>query len=76
MGKRSTNVEFITELMEWPDTGPLMQAFVLEAIWEYAMQVTTNPPPPDNGFINWESWLACAEEALTKLQARHATTSR
>lgn len=72
---RSTNTEFITELMEWSECGALIQPFVLEALWHYSQHVVNNPIEDSNGFINWELWTRCAEEVLTKIEERHATTT-
>lgn len=58
-----TNVEMITKLMEHNKTGPLMQAFVIEAILHYAEQVQANPLP-ENGFISARVWRECADTAM------------
>jgi hypothetical protein len=67
--KRTTNTEFIKELMEFSPSGPMMQAFVLEAINNYAVQVQTMPPW-NNGFISHEVWKSCADEVLETLKDR------
>lgn len=61
-----TNTQLITKLMEHNKTGPLMQAFVIEAISHYAEHAKANPLP-ENGFISPRAWTMCATEALTAI---------
>jgi len=63
--KRETNTKFIVRLMDYSSTGPLMQAFVLEALRDYSAKIlaTETPTDPDAGFISWSAWHACAAEA-------------
>lgn len=68
---RATNVEFVTELMEFANSGPIIQAFVLEALHLYAESVVQNQEQiPDNGFISRRLWVGCAEEVLAKIEER------
>lgn len=68
---RTTNVEFVTELMEFANSGPIIQAFVLEALRLYAESVVQNQEQiPDNGFISRRLWVGCAEEVLAKIEER------
>ena len=53
--------------MEDSKTGPLMQAFVVEAITQYSEQVEANPLP-ENGFISPRAWRDCAVEALDAIR--------
>lgn len=68
--KPQTNTEFVTNLMEWPDSGPMMQAFVIEAIARYALEQVMAEPWGADSMINQESWKACANECLSKLGKR------
>ena len=62
---RETNTKFIVRIMEQSSAGPLMQAFVIEALRNYAAEVlaTETPADADAGFITWTAWHACAAEA-------------
>ena len=63
--QRETNTKFVVRIMEQASTGPLMQAFVLEAVRMYAADIlaTETPPDAETGFISWAAWRACAAEA-------------
>jgi hypothetical protein len=69
---RTTNVEFITDLMNFASSGPLMQAFVLEGLRLYSDSVVRNQDQiPEDGFVSRRVWVGCAEEFLAKLEERH-----
>lgn len=68
---RTTNVEFVTELMEFSNNGPLIQVFVLQALDVYAKTVIERQDElSDNGLISRKVWVACAEEVRTKIKER------
>ena len=68
---RPTNVEFVTELMEVSRNGPMIQAYVLEALRLYSDSVVQNQDQiPEDGFISRRLWVSCAEEVLEKLEGR------
>ena len=69
---RDTNTKFIVRVMDHARTGPLMQAFVLEALRNYSADILTTETPPDaeTGFISWAAWRACAAEAEHALADR------
>lgn len=64
---RKTNNQFIIDLMDFSQSGPLMQVFVLTAIQRYAEAVLKNPLP-EGGMINSEVWTRCALEAKSRLE--------
>ena len=69
--RKPTNVEFITDLMEFSDNGPMIQVYVLEALRLYSDSVVQNQDQiPEDGFISRRIWVSCAEEVLKKLEAR------
>lgn len=71
MAHKSTNVEFVVELMEFSKNGPLIQAYVLEALRLYSESVIVNVLQiPEDGFISRKLWVSCAEEVLAKLKER------
>ena len=68
--KKETNVKFVARLMEQSSTGPLMQAFILEALRDYSARMLAAEPPADTGFISWTAWHACAAETDQALTDR------
>lgn len=70
--KRETNTKFVARLMDQASTGPLMQAFLLEALRDYSAKVlaTDAPADADAGLITWTAWHACAAEADQALADR------
>jgi hypothetical protein len=70
--QRDTNTKFIVRVMDHASTGPLMQAFVLEALRNYSADIlaTETPPDAETGFISWAAWRACAAEADQALADR------
>ena len=69
---RETNTKFIVRIMDQASTGPLMQAFILEAVRRYSIDIlaTETPPDAETGFISWNAWRACAAEADQALADR------
>ena len=76
MNERQTNVEFITELMDFPRSGPLMQAFVITALEKYAELVKRMPQDQrdkmDKGLVPYAPWEKCADEALAAVKGRYS----
>jgi hypothetical protein len=72
--KTETNTKFVVRVMEQSSAGPLMQAFVLEALRRYSVEIlaTDTPPDAETGFISWAAWRACAAEADQALADRRA----
>lgn len=70
--KRETNTVFVGRLMDQASAGPLMQAFVLEALRDYSarMLATETPANAESGFISWAAWQACAAETDQALADR------
>lgn len=64
-----TNVEKIQELMTRSPAGPLMQAFILEAVRRYAEDIINEGVPEDNprALISPKAWYVCAEVAQLEL---------
>lgn len=69
---RETNTRFVVRLMDQASTGPLMQAFILEALRDYSAKIlaTETPADADTGFITWTAWHACAAETDQALADR------
>ena len=64
-----TNVEKIQELMTRSPAGPLMQAFVIEAVRRYAEEILREDMPEDNprALVSPQAWYTCAEVAYIEL---------
>ena len=67
--KHETNSQRLTRLMEHSHCGPLMQAFIMMAIMEYAKKVVEHyEAKPEElekeQFVNPKAWLACAKEVV------------
>lgn len=64
-----SNVEKIQELMTRSPAGPLMQAFILEAVRRYAEDIISEGVPEDNprALISPRAWYVCAEVAQLEL---------
>jgi len=71
---RKTNTEFLTDLMEFAKSGPLMQAFVLEAVSKYATAcAAADPAAFDSPLMTGTAWHRCAVEAKAALAAHLST---
>lgn len=71
MTSKSTNVEFVTELMEFSAHGALIQAFVLQALDQYAKRVAAmDPQTLDTPLVSDHAWHGCAVELRDKLAKR------
>ena len=70
---RPTNVEVITELMEFSRYGALAQMFIMDALSKQARAVANAPAEAFEGegweFVNGEAWQGVAREIADKLDA-------
>lgn len=68
-----TNVEKITQIMEYSEFGALAQIFVMDAVGKLANLVTNTPieelESMRNGLISPEGWRGVAEEIAEKLRS-------
>lgn len=63
-----TNVEFVTNLMEYSPHGALAQAFIVQAIRSYAEAVAKTTPVDDGkSFINPEAWHGVAVDIIARM---------
>lgn len=68
---RETNTEFITRLMEYAKSGPLMQAVIITGLQYYAQKVAAQPASKfDSAFLNGQAWVDCAVELKRELEER------
>ena len=68
--KRPTNIEFVTELMNFSNYGALAQVFVIEAISKYA-SMCAEQRIRDNGFLNPDTWQGVAKEIKGKIDKQY-----
>ena len=75
--KGLTNVELVTDMMEFSKYGALSQIFIIEAIGRYADQCTEELTPEalaeyekKGSFINMNAWLGVAKEIKERLENR------
>jgi hypothetical protein len=69
-----SNVEFVTELMEFSEYGPLAQLFVMDALAKFSKRVAEAAPEEFAGmgdFISAESWQGVAKEIHQKFTERN-----
>lgn len=66
-----TNVQVVTDLMEFSKYGAMAQLFVIDALSKVAKKVALSPPEAfasmEGGFINPEVWKGVAREISEKL---------
>lgn len=69
--RRPTNVDVITELMEFSRFGPMAQLFVMDALSKQARAVADAPPEAFEGegweMVNGKAWQGVAREIADKL---------
>jgi len=64
-----TNVEFVVDLMEFSAHGALIQAFVLQALSQYAQKVAASDPDAlETSLVSGHAWHGCALEVQRKLR--------
>lgn len=64
-----THAEFIHDLIEFSPYGPLVQAFVLEAISRYADQVAcASPAQFDSAMLSGRAWVGVAHDVKARLK--------
>ena len=68
-----TNVETITDIMEFSNFGAMAQVFVIDAVTKMAGLVARSKVEdyPENGFINPEAWIGVAKEIEGKLNKEY-----
>jgi hypothetical protein len=72
---QSTNVEVVTDLMEFARSGPLMQSFILYAVLRYAEQVANAEPASfESPMLSGAAWHRCGREALDAISAHLGDT--
>ena len=71
---RPTNVEFVTELMEYSPYGGLAQIFIIDAITKYANLVAeAKEAEVDHPMISGHAWIGCARDIKARLDAMYSS---
>lgn len=70
--KTQTNVEFVTNMMDFSKYGALAQLFVLHAIEQTAKIVSEVDPETidNNALISGHAWVGVAKEIKRKIEER------
>jgi hypothetical protein len=68
-----SNTEFVVDVMNYSNSGAMIQMFVIEALRYYSEQVAKGVAPENdpNAFINPRSWWHCAKELQKKIRAKY-----
>jgi hypothetical protein len=74
MKRKTTNIEFINDLMQYSDYGALAQCFVIDALIKMSRAVAASEAweYPTNCPVHAESWIGVAKEINEKLNERLA----
>jgi hypothetical protein len=71
MRKNTTNIEFVTELMDFSTQGALMQMYVLTALEYYSGEIKDCTEEQWNtNMISLPAWKRCADEFLAEYKKR------
>ncbi len=72
-----TNVEFVTDMMDFSNYGALAQMFIIDALTKWSGKVAETPIEVlreqfgENSFINPDAWHGVAKEIKAKLDAQY-----
>jgi hypothetical protein len=72
MKEHLTNIEFVTEIMDFSRYGGIAQMFVIDALLKQSESVAKSKPEdyPKNMIVHPESWIGVAKEISQKLKDR------
>lgn len=69
MKEHKTNVEVVTNIMEFSRYGALAQAFVIDALVKFSDAVSKcDPKELDSPLLNGAAWVGVAQEISAKLK--------
>ena len=67
--KIRTNLDLVSDIMNYSPVGALSQAFVMEAIKRYADQcAAAHPTTFDSAMLNGAAWVACAKDIQRRFE--------
>lgn len=71
MAKPKTNVQFVSDMMEFSRYGALAQIFVIDALDKWSKKISEcDPAQVDSAMINGEAWVGVAKEIQQKIAER------
>jgi hypothetical protein len=65
-----TNVEFVTDLMEFSRFGALAQLFIIDALDKWS-KIVADAPPIEHPMVNGTAWKGVAAEIQRKIAERN-----
>tara|TARA_B110000046_G_C12945453_1_gene377777 strand:+ start:218 stop:451 length:234 start_codon:yes stop_codon:yes gene_type:complete len=75
MSKHPTNTEFVTHLMEFNNSGPMAQVFIVEAIRKYADEVANNPDMVRDQWklpiVSADAWISAATSIQSAFKTQY-----
>jgi hypothetical protein len=76
MAKRQTNVQFLTQLMEYSNFGAMSQVFIMDAIQKHAKHVSSIPLDDlrkqfGESMVSADSWHGVAIEIKDKFEEHY-----
>ncbi|MFG0678808.1 hypothetical protein [Delftia sp. WSY_7] len=76
--QHQTNVEFLTELMEYSRFGPMVQAFVIHCIETKAREIAEFPNPElfDSDFMSGQFWQDIAKDVVRQMDEKYGALDR
>ncbi|MCO5337037.1 hypothetical protein NHB13_10545 [Delftia tsuruhatensis] len=76
--QQQTNVEFLTELMEFSKFGPMVQGFVIQALHEKADEIANDPHPEryDCGLFDGTYWQEIARDVARQMAEKYGDYNR
>lgn len=78
MSQRQTNVEFLTDLMEFSPLGPLTQAFIVHTLHVGARQIADDPNPSrfDSAVLDGTYWQQIAKHVADRMDEFYGSYDR
>ena len=78
--ERMSNTDWITELMNFHPSGPLVQSFVIEALRFYARMVAQQDPKnfqdEEKQFINPNAWRSIGIDVFNQVLLKYGATEQ
>lgn len=73
-----SNLEFLTELMQFSPKGPLVQVFIIHAVHAAARQVAAAPDPSvfDSAALDGRAWQDVAKHIAERMDEKYGSFDR
>lgn len=75
MSHSKSNVEFITELMEFSSMGPMTQVFIVHMLHAVATRIANDPNPErfSNGLMEGTYWVQLAQHVKDRMDEHYGS---